>query len=134
MPGFKSGPWLQSTGLAACHMRLAERLAGPWLGSPVQLRSGLRASAGYARAGRTHGVVTARSGVLTGDSLATRCTSGASGWHRARHLGAALTQTVVRRGGGGEASRQRRSSAGRELWWPVEMEAQPCSVSAEEGR
>jgi hypothetical protein len=77
MPGFKSGPWLQSTGLAACHTWPAERLAGPWLGGPVQLRSGLRASAGYTRAGCTHGVVTARSGALIGGSLATWCTPGA---------------------------------------------------------
>jgi hypothetical protein len=35
----------------------------------------------------------------------------------------ALTRTAVRCGGDGEVSGQQRSSAGRELRWPVAMEA-----------
>jgi hypothetical protein len=60
--------------------------------------------------------------------------TGATGSVPARRSGVKLTRTVERHGGGGEVSGQRRLSVGREIWWPVAMEAQPCSVGVEEGR
>jgi hypothetical protein len=107
-PGFESGPGIQSTSVAAYHTRPVERLAGPRPGSLVQPRSGPRANEGYARAGRAHGVVTARSpraGLqvaylsvawwwLVGGKVYPGSISGAPGWRRARRSGAALTRTA----------------------------------------
>jgi hypothetical protein len=61
MPGFKSGPELQSIGMAACHTWLIESLAGPRPGGPVQPWRSLRASPGYACIGHAHGVVIVQS-------------------------------------------------------------------------
>jgi hypothetical protein len=58
---------------------------------------------------------------------------GPQGGRWVRRSGAELTRTAVRRGGGGGVSAQRRSSTGRELRWPMAMEARPYSVGAEEG-
>jgi hypothetical protein len=71
---------------------------------------------------------------LAGCKVLPVSSRGPQGGHRARRSGAELTRTAVQRGGGGEVSGQRHSSVGRELRWPVVMEARPCSVGVEGGR
>jgi hypothetical protein len=115
-------------------VRPTERLVGPQSGGLVQPQSGPHVSAGYARTERGHRTWWRARWWLAGGKVYPGSTGGAPGWRRARRSGAALTRTAVRREGGGEASRQRRSSAGRELRWPVVMEAHPSRVGAEEGR
>jgi hypothetical protein len=71
---------------------------------------------------------------LAGDKVLSLSSWGPQGGHQVRRTGVELTRMAVRHGGGGEVSGQRRSSVGRELQWPMAMEAWPCSVGAEEGR
>jgi hypothetical protein len=58
---------------------------------------------------------------------------GGTGRAPGKAVGVGLTQVAARRGGGGGCF-WRRSSVGRELWWPVVIEARPRIVGAEEGR
>jgi hypothetical protein len=90
-----------------------------------------------ARAGRARGAVTVRSshlqrycGALTGGSVVAGQRQGAAGeltgaTERApgKAVGVELTRAVTRHRGGGGCFGRRRSSAGRELRWPVAMEA-----------
>jgi hypothetical protein len=71
---------------------------------------------------------------LAGGKVPPVSLRGPQGGCRAMRSGAELTRMAVRRGGGGEVTGQRRWSTGRELQWPVAMQARPCSVGAEEGR
>jgi hypothetical protein len=103
--------------VAACHTRLAKRLAGPRPGGPIQLWSGPRAHAVCARAGRAGDVVTTCSlregrcggaladglmvasrwqgvvGELVGSTGRAPGKEGAGGAHRGR-------RSTTRRGGG----------------------------------
>jgi hypothetical protein len=71
---------------------------------------------------------------LFGDKVLPVSLWGPQGGHRARRSGVELTRAVARWRGSGGCFGQRRSSAGRELQWPVAMEACPCSLGVEQGR
>jgi hypothetical protein len=60
--------------------------------------------------------------------------TGATGSAPGKAVGGGAHSSGGARSGGGGCLRQRHSLAGRELWWPMEMEARPYSVGAEEGR
>jgi hypothetical protein len=113
-------------GVAAFHARSAVRLAGPRPGGPVRRRSGPR------RGNRARSPVALWR--LAGGKVLPVSSRGPQGGCRARWLGVELTRAVARCRGGGGCFGRRCSSVGRELRWPVAMEARPCSVGAEEGR
>jgi hypothetical protein len=125
-------------------VRPSDKLGGPRPGGSIQPRKWPAARERDALAARLPRVVHACDGAVAHSSAArwwlangkvlSMSSWGARGGRRARRSGAELTRTAVRHGGGGEVSGQRHSSVGRELRWPVVMEARSCSVGAEEGR
>jgi hypothetical protein len=104
-----------------------------WLGLGLAAWSGGEA----ARDTRARGVVACSSAAhwwLAGGKGLPVSSWGPQGQCWARWSGVELTRAVTRLGGGGGCFGRRRSSTGRELRWPIVMEARPYSVGAEEGR
>jgi hypothetical protein len=107
-----------------------------WLGLDLVARSGGEMARGAARgalAARSPCAAHARDGVVARSPMAwwrladgkvlPVSLRGPQGGHRARRSGAELTRAAARRGCGGGCFGRRHSSVGRELRWPVAMEA-----------
>jgi hypothetical protein len=104
-----------------------------WLGLGLAARSGgetTRITVRDARDGTLVGLL-----VVAGQRQgAAGELAGATGRASSKAVGVELTRAAARRAGCGGCFGWRCSSAGRELWWPVVMEARAYSVDAEKGR